>query len=131
MSRKKSHQSLHGRLKWLNLIAILRTFIEENMILTTSLGITSWLEWCSISMNLRAWDKSELWLAAVWSIESIATVEMSSEPGQLRWFFRVGIQRAEVGKRLMDTVLEFCKETEHARVSLWTLSGLVVCNVSP
>jgi len=72
-------------------------------------------------------DRENIWVAELngKAIGSIAIVKADNSTAQLRWFLiEPGIRGKGLGKNLMGTVMEFCKEKNYSRVFLWTISNL-------
>ncbi|KAA0566738.1 MarR family transcriptional regulator [Bacillus sp. CH30_1T] len=72
-------------------------------------------------------DGGELWVAEVDSeiVGSIAITKSSDTVTQLRWFvLDENYQGMGIGKQLMETSLNFCKENRYEHVFLWTVSTL-------
>jgi DNA-binding MarR family transcriptional regulator/ribosomal protein S18 acetylase RimI-like enzyme len=72
-------------------------------------------------------DGGELWVAEVDSeiVGSIAITKSSDTVAQLRWFvLDENYQGMGIGKQLMETSLNFCKENLYEHVFLWTVSTL-------
>lgn len=68
----------------------------------------------------------------VWVVEdsghvggSIAIVETDRDTVQLRWFILAPEMRSKgLGKRLMETALEYCRTRDYGKVFLWTVDRL-------
>lgn len=72
-------------------------------------------------------DGGELWVAEVDNeiVGSIAITKSSDTVAQLRWFvLDENYQGMGIGKQLMETSLNFCKENHYEHVFLWTVSTL-------
>jgi DNA-binding MarR family transcriptional regulator/N-acetylglutamate synthase-like GNAT family acetyltransferase len=72
-------------------------------------------------------DGGELWVAEVDSeiVGSIAITKSSDTVAQLRWFvLDENYHGMGIGKQLMETSLNFCKENLYEHVFLWTVSTL-------
>lgn len=72
-------------------------------------------------------DRENIWVAELGGkvIGSIAIVKVDNSTAQLRWFLiEPDIRGKGLGKRLMSTVMEFCREKNYSRVFLWTISNL-------
>lgn len=72
-------------------------------------------------------DRENIWVAEIYGrvVGSIAIVKVDNFTAQLRWFLiEPSIRGKGLGKRLMRTVMEFCKEKDYGRVFLWTISNL-------
>ncbi|MDO9508680.1 MAG: GNAT family N-acetyltransferase [Thermovirgaceae bacterium] len=72
--------------------------------------------------------KGEVWVAdcAGTVVGSIAIVEITHEEIQLRWFLlEPGFRGLGLGKRLMDTALDYCRGKGFEKVFLWTVSELL------
>ncbi|SIS14500.1 transcriptional regulator, MarR family with acetyltransferase activity [Peribacillus simplex] len=72
-------------------------------------------------------DGGELWIAEVNGeiAGSIAITKFSDTVAQLRWFvLNENYQGMGIGKKLMETALNFCKEQNYQHVFLWTVSTL-------
>ncbi|KQL41090.1 hypothetical protein AN960_05815 [Bacillus sp. FJAT-25509] len=69
----------------------------------------------------------ELWVAEVNGeiVGSIAITKANESVAQLRWFvLDEKYQGLGIGKKLIETALNFCKENEFEHVFLWTVSTL-------
>lgn len=56
---------------------------------------------------------------------SIAIVRTDADTAQLRWFLlEPRLRGAGIGHRLMETVLDFCRERQYKSIFLWTVSLL-------
>ncbi|UNK16184.1 bifunctional helix-turn-helix transcriptional regulator/GNAT family N-acetyltransferase [Paenibacillus sp. N3/727] len=74
-----------------------------------------------------ATDGGELWVAEVDGeiVGSIAITKSSDTVAQLRWFvLDENYQGMGIGKKLMETALNFCNEQNYQLVFLWTVSTL-------
>jgi DNA-binding MarR family transcriptional regulator/ribosomal protein S18 acetylase RimI-like enzyme len=72
-------------------------------------------------------DGGELWVAEADNkiVGSIAITKSSDTIAQLRWFvLDEDYQGMGIGKKLMETALDFCKEKNYQHVFLWTVSTL-------
>lgn len=72
-------------------------------------------------------DGGELWVAEVNNeiVGSIAITKSYDAVAQLRWFvLDENYQGMGIGKKLMETALNFCKENRYDHVFLWTVSTL-------
>ncbi|MGP4081544.1 bifunctional helix-turn-helix transcriptional regulator/GNAT family N-acetyltransferase [Pseudalkalibacillus sp. R45] len=72
-------------------------------------------------------DGGELWITEVNGelVGSIAITKSSDMVAQLRWFvLDEKYQGMGIGKKLMETALNFCKEKHYQHVFLWTVSTL-------
>ncbi|WP_223701160.1 bifunctional helix-turn-helix transcriptional regulator/GNAT family N-acetyltransferase [Sutcliffiella deserti] len=72
-------------------------------------------------------DGGELWVAEVNGeiVGSIAITKSTDTVAQLRWFvIDENYQGMGLGKKLMETALNFCKEQHYQHVFLWTVSTL-------
>jgi len=72
-------------------------------------------------------DGGQLWIAEVngKNAGSIAITKSSDTAAQLRWFILdENYQGMGIGKKLMETALQFCKEQNYQHVHLWTVSIL-------
>jgi DNA-binding MarR family transcriptional regulator/ribosomal protein S18 acetylase RimI-like enzyme len=72
-------------------------------------------------------DGGELWVAETDNkiVGSIAITKSSDTIAQLRWFvLDEDYQGMGIGKKLMETALNFCKEKNYQHVFLWTVSTL-------
>jgi DNA-binding MarR family transcriptional regulator/N-acetylglutamate synthase-like GNAT family acetyltransferase len=72
-------------------------------------------------------DGGELWVAEADNkiVGSIAITKSSDTIAQLRWFvLDEDYQGKGIGKKLMETALNFCKEKNYQHVFLWTVSTL-------
>ncbi len=74
-------------------------------------------------------ERDGLWTAAVKGrIEggiAIDGIHASQEGAHLRWFIISDALRGHgVGKQLIDTALDFCRNNKYPRVYLWTFAGL-------
>lgn len=73
-------------------------------------------------------DGGELWIAEVDGkmVGSIAITRFNNNVAQLRWFvLDENYHGMGIGKKLMETAIEFCKEQGYKHVFLWTVSILV------
>ncbi|WP_088014102.1 helix-turn-helix domain-containing GNAT family N-acetyltransferase [Gottfriedia acidiceleris] len=69
----------------------------------------------------------ELWVAEVNGeiVGSIAITKANESVAQLRWFvLDEKYQGLGIGKKLIETTLDFCKENQYGHVFLWTVSIL-------
>lgn len=69
----------------------------------------------------------EVWVADCEEtvVGSIAVVDVSPELGQLRWFLiEPGYRGLGLGKRLMGSALDYCREKRFKSAFLWTVSEL-------
>lgn len=69
----------------------------------------------------------ELWVAEVNGeiVGSIAITKANESVAQLRWFvLDEKYQGLGIGKKLIETALNFCKENQYGHVFLWTVSTL-------
>ncbi|MDR3588517.1 MAG: helix-turn-helix domain-containing GNAT family N-acetyltransferase [Negativicutes bacterium] len=58
-------------------------------------------------------------------VGSIAIVDADTETAQLRWFLiEPEFRGAGLGRRLMDTAMDYCRQRAFRRVFLWTFQGL-------
>lgn len=56
---------------------------------------------------------------------SIALCEVSRNEGQLRWFLMSPELRGRgIGKKLMESLIDFAQEQNYQFISLWTVKGL-------
>ncbi|MCK1985764.1 MULTISPECIES: bifunctional helix-turn-helix transcriptional regulator/GNAT family N-acetyltransferase [Peribacillus] len=72
-------------------------------------------------------DGGELWIAEVNGeiVGSIAITKFSDTVAQLKWFIlNENYQGMGIGKKLMETALNFSKEQNYQHVFLWTVSTL-------
>jgi GNAT superfamily N-acetyltransferase len=72
-------------------------------------------------------DGGELWMAEVDSklAGSIAITKSNDKVAQLRWFILdEDYHGMGIGKKLMETAIDFCKEQGYKQVFLWTVSVL-------
>lgn len=72
-------------------------------------------------------NKENIWVAELNGkvVGSIAIVKVDDSTVQLRWFLIEPDTRGKgLGKRLMTTAIEFCKENNYSRVFLWTINNL-------
>jgi DNA-binding MarR family transcriptional regulator/ribosomal protein S18 acetylase RimI-like enzyme len=72
-------------------------------------------------------DGGELWVAEADNkiVGSIAITKSSDTIAQLRWFvLDEDYQGMGIGKKLMETALNFCKEKNYQHLFLWTVSTL-------
>lgn len=72
-------------------------------------------------------DGGELWIAEINGeiVGSIAITKSSDEIAQLRWFvLKEDYHGRGIGKKLMETALDFCKEQHYHHVFLWTVNIL-------
>ncbi len=73
-------------------------------------------------------DKDHLWIARQGGrpVGSIAIVNAGQGEAQLRWFLvEIEVRDLGVGRRLMETAMEFCVQKGYHSVFLWTLSHLL------
>jgi GNAT superfamily N-acetyltransferase len=73
--------------------------------------------------------RQRIWVAEQDSriIGCVAIVAASEETAQLRWFLIDPIARGKgLGRRLLESAIEFCKECGYTEVILWTESALTV-----
>jgi DNA-binding MarR family transcriptional regulator/GNAT superfamily N-acetyltransferase len=72
-------------------------------------------------------EGGELWIAEVNGeiVGSIAITKANDSVAQLRWFvLDEKFQGLGIGKKLIETALNFCKEKHYQNVFLWTVSTL-------
>jgi DNA-binding MarR family transcriptional regulator/N-acetylglutamate synthase-like GNAT family acetyltransferase len=72
-------------------------------------------------------DGGELWVAQVDGeiVGSIAITKSSDTVAQLRWFvLEENHQGIGIGKKLMETAIDFCRKQNYQHVFLWTVSIL-------
>lgn len=72
-------------------------------------------------------DGGELWVAEADGeiVGSIAITKFSNTAAQLRWFILdENYQGKGIGKKLMETALNYCKDQNYMHVFLWTVSTL-------
>jgi DNA-binding MarR family transcriptional regulator/GNAT superfamily N-acetyltransferase len=72
-------------------------------------------------------DKGELWIAEVngQKVGSIAITKSTDQVAQLRWFIiDEQYHGMGIGKKLMETAIEFCKRQGYQHIFLWTVSIL-------
>ncbi|MCM3718804.1 bifunctional helix-turn-helix transcriptional regulator/GNAT family N-acetyltransferase [Fictibacillus phosphorivorans] len=72
-------------------------------------------------------DGGELWVAEVNGeiAGSVAITKSTNAVAQLRWFIlNEKYQGMGIGKKLLKTALDFCKEKKYKHVFLWTVSTL-------
>jgi DNA-binding MarR family transcriptional regulator/predicted N-acetyltransferase YhbS len=72
-------------------------------------------------------DGGELWIAEVDGkmVASIAITKSNDKVAQLRWFvLDENYQGMGIGKKLMETAIDFCKKQRYKHVYLWTVSVL-------
>ena len=72
-------------------------------------------------------DDGQLWVAEIEGkiIASIAIVKAEDNTAQLRWFLVVKeYQELGIGKRLIKTALDFCRQNKYGKVFLWTTDNL-------
>lgn len=72
-------------------------------------------------------DGGELWIAEVDGkmVGSIAITKFNDKVAQLRWFvLDENYHGMGIGKKLMETAIEFCKKQRYKHVYLWTVSIL-------
>lgn len=72
-------------------------------------------------------NKEDIWVAELNGevVGSIAIVKVDDSTVQLRWFLIEPHMRGKgLGKSLMTTVIDFCKENNYSKVFLWTISNL-------
>lgn len=71
--------------------------------------------------------ESQLWVAERGDtlVGCIAVVRKGEQEAQLRWFgVDMAVQGMGVGKRLLETAMEFCREQDYRHVILWTIDIL-------
>lgn len=71
--------------------------------------------------------EGRLWIAAEGGhvVGSVAMVDAPDGAGQLRWFLLTPEVRGRgLGRRLLETALDYARERHFARVFLWTFAGL-------
>ncbi|MGI2326819.1 bifunctional helix-turn-helix transcriptional regulator/GNAT family N-acetyltransferase [Planococcus sp. YIM B11945] len=69
----------------------------------------------------------ELWIAEVNGhiAGSIAITKSADETAQIRWFILDEAHHGQgIGKQLMDTAMDFCREQDYRHVFLWTVNIL-------
>ena len=72
-------------------------------------------------------EGSQLWIALNGDeiIGSIAIINTADHIAQLRWFLvDANYQGKGIGKKLMDTAIQFCMEQGYTNIFLWTLHTL-------
>jgi DNA-binding MarR family transcriptional regulator/ribosomal protein S18 acetylase RimI-like enzyme len=72
-------------------------------------------------------DGGELWIAEVNGkvVGSIAITKSNDNVAQLRWFILdENFHGMGIGKKLMETAIDFCKKHRYKHVYLWTVSHL-------
>ena len=72
-------------------------------------------------------EKDRLWVAEAkgQTVGSICILGRSESAAQLRWFLVHPLMRnAGLGRALLDSALQFCKECRYETIFLWTLSHL-------
>lgn len=72
-------------------------------------------------------NRENIWVAELNGkvVGSIAIVKADNFTAQLRWFLiEPHIRGKGLGKKLITTAIEFCKENNYSRVFLWTISNL-------
>lgn len=72
-------------------------------------------------------NRENIWVAELNEkvVGSIAIVKVDDSTVQLRWFLiEPDIRGKGLGKQLMTTAIEFCKENNYSKVFLWTISNL-------
>ncbi|WP_432663666.1 helix-turn-helix domain-containing GNAT family N-acetyltransferase [Wukongibacter baidiensis] len=72
-------------------------------------------------------EREDIWVAELDGkiIGTIAVVKIENSIAELHWFLiDPDIRGRGLGKRLMKTAMEFCKEKNYRRVFLWTLNNL-------
>jgi GNAT superfamily N-acetyltransferase len=72
-------------------------------------------------------ERERLWLAEVDGriAGSVGIVSGEADAAQLRWFLVEPESRGlGIGRRLLETALDFCRSTGRQRVYLWTVAGL-------
>ncbi len=72
-------------------------------------------------------DGGELWVAEIDNevVGSIAITKSTDTVAQLRWFILdENYQGKGIGKKLIETALNFCKEQQYQHVFLWTVNIL-------
>ena len=70
---------------------------------------------------------SQMWVAMDDDriIGSIAVVKSTENTAQLRWFFiESQYQGQGIGKKLLDTAMQFCRVHEYNHIFLWTINTL-------
>ena len=69
----------------------------------------------------------EMWVAEVGDRIAgfIAVVRINPHTAQLRWFLiEPEFRGCGLGQRLMDTLMEFCRQQNYQHIFLWTFQGL-------
>ena len=83
--------------------------------------LTAMIEFIASPNGSQLWvvlDRDEI-------IGSIAIIKTGAHVAQLRWFLiSADYQGKGIGRKLMDTAMEFCREQEYTHVFLWTLHTL-------
>ena len=83
--------------------------------------LTSMAEFTGSSKGSQLWvalDNDEI-------VGSIAIMRTGEHTAQLRWFLtNTDYQGKGIGKKLMDTAMQFCREQEYTHVFLWTIQML-------
>lgn len=72
-------------------------------------------------------DTENIWVAELNGSTAgfIATVKVDDTTAQLRWFLIEPQARGRgLGKKLMQTVVDFCREKGYKQILLWTISNL-------
>lgn len=81
-------------------------------------------------MSKYIWEygkKGNVWVADYWGniMGAIAIVKTSDILAQLRWFYlEPSCRGIGLGRSLIETALQYCKEQKMERVFLWTVRGL-------
>jgi len=81
----------------------------------------------SMSEFILNHDGSQLWAAEIDGkiIASVAIVKTDNDNAQLRWFIvSEQYQGLGIGKELIKTALEFCRQNSYRKVFLWTTDNL-------
>lgn len=77
-------------------------------------------------------EGGELWVAEVngKNVGSIAITKSSESTAQLRWFvIDENYQGMGIGKKLIETALDFCKQLNYQHVFLWTVNTLETARI--
>ncbi len=81
----------------------------------------------SLSKFLEEPAKGEIWMAEVGGVIAgfIGLVEIDKTTAQLRWFLMEPEFRGiGLGRRLMETLMDYCRQKGYTHIMLWTFKGL-------
>ena len=81
----------------------------------------------SLSKYLEDPTKGEIWMAEVGGVVAgfIGLVEIDKNTAQLRWFLiEPEFRGIGLGRRMVDTLLDYCRQKGYTQIMLWTFKGL-------